>query len=142
MSLKPWRRYSLPCCAGLVAVVSGGSCASDDVARVDVVGRYALNNAAQRDEIVLRPDGTYLHTVDGDPALVDSNAWTLEHVGTQTDVSLTRFHAVGSADPADWIPGSKSSVVYDSYNLMVERSVFGAVRLVVNSDINIAYEKQ
>ena len=108
---------------------------SSAVSRSELVGNYSANVPVGTDTLVLREDGSYVHShsIPGRTPTQQEGTWLLEPPAADgTIVTFQRFvvevEPLKSARPGIW-------------PAFVERH-FGKLRLTINEDMGLYYTKQ
>jgi hypothetical protein len=107
---------------------------SQSIDRDQVVGRYSGNHGKGIDQIELRPDGSYLYACrlsDG-KEFSNSDRWTLDYANQEARITLDHFTSClqqHGATPGYW-------------DMPVEKSWSGTLRLALNPDLGYYYVRQ
>jgi hypothetical protein len=108
---------------------------SSTVSRSELVGNYSANVPVGTDSLILRADGSYVHShsFPGKTATQQTGTWLLEPPGANgTIVTFERFmfeiEPLKSARPGLW-------------PAFVDRHL-GKLRLTINEDMGLYYTKQ
>jgi hypothetical protein len=108
---------------------------SSRVSRAELVGKYSANVSLCTDTLVLREDGSYVHShsLPGKTVTEQTGTWLLEpRAANGTIVAFERFvfeiEHLKSARPGLW-------------PAFVERR-FGKLRFIINEDMGLYYTKQ
>jgi hypothetical protein len=121
---------------GLLLVAAVGACGM--VSRQDVPGVYQLNQGKTKDVIVLRPDGTWIHSVTppGRPTERESGRWEWEQEDGTPVVTFRGFQHLWRRELAP-----NSPVVKGIWSVGVQRTPLGEIVLPVDDDIALAYRR-
>ncbi len=85
--------YSLVLLGFTSLILLNSGCGIESVSQTELLGQYALSNGHQNDRILLRADGTYIHTVtnSGTLSLVNSNVWRIVQEQRRSLIRLDSF---------------------------------------------------
>lgn len=110
------------------------ACSSAPISVEDVIGSYELNKGSARDEVEVLTNGRYIHTY-----ALDSGTWSLrEHDGTRLLFEGFRSWSRGARYPHQSTERPPAAL----WPALVERSVLGEVRLIVDIDQDWAYVRK
>ena len=123
------------CGVVVVATLSVSAACSSAINRASVVGKYIANHGKAFDAIDLNQDGTYtyLYRPKSGAEFHNSGRWTLYREGSEARITFRDFifglPGYGGGPPGYW-------------DVEVETSWAGKLRLSINPDLNYYYVKQ
>jgi hypothetical protein len=106
-----------------------------NITRDDVLGKYLANHGKGLDEIEIKPDGTYFHACklhDGS-STENSNQWNLHFEKDKPRITFSNFRFC-------FPPYSKTPPGF--WDVDIDRSLMGSLRLDIDSDVHYYYKKQ
>jgi hypothetical protein len=102
----------------------------------DVPGTYVMNRGRAADTLIVGADRRYrrVYVAPGQAAAIDTGGWSVDTVGDRVFVTFEHFSSRWRADL-----GLEPSRVVGYWPVEPERTLDGLIRLVVNSDLGLAY---
>jgi len=122
----------------MAALFLGGCFDSDHFNESEIVGRYKLNTAPDFDVIELKSNLTYIHYLsdkDGKMEML-TGKWKLDKDELGQHVVLSHFQLKGESFIH---PGERTDVA--GYFVLRPTRFFGFIRLMVDEDLSIYYNK-
>ena len=116
-------------CLALVACES-------NIAKSDIIGHYTANHGHGIETLELLPNGEYvlLYKGQGTPSLENRNKWQFDYTKGTPQITFSKYVFGYRGDP-----GAATGPGY--WDVSVTRTVFGKIRLEINSDLGYYYYK-
>jgi len=107
----------------------------------DVPGTYVMNRGRAADTLIVGTDRHYrrVYIAPGQAAVIDSGTWSVDTVGDQILVTFEHFAPRWRAETD---AGPELRLVIGYWPVEPERTLGGAIRLVVDPDVDWAYVQQ